>query len=310
MSISRTTFGKTGFSVSVLGFGAAPAAYLAAERDAAAAMLHRMLDLGVNLIDTASSYPGSHDFLGERLSSRRRDFVLVSKCGGKIPEIAGTPWSPEYIAAQIDLALSKLKTDVIDVMLLHSCDLATLQKGEAIGALAAARDAGKIRFAGYSGDNEAAAYAAAHDDIAVLETSVNIADQRNIDLVLPVCLEHNVGVLAKRPIANAAWKDLATQQGIYKNYAKAYTERLAKLPITPVDLGYAGDPSQAWPEIALRFTLAQPGLHTAIVGTTSLTNFEKNLAVAAKGPLPSAQVAQLRKAWHTADPEGKWMGQT
>ena len=69
---------------------------------------------------------------------------------------------------------------VVDVMLLHSCDLATLQKGEALGALVKARDAGKIRFAGYSGDNEAAAWAAAHPDIAVLETSISIADQRNI----------------------------------------------------------------------------------------------------------------------------------
>jgi aryl-alcohol dehydrogenase-like predicted oxidoreductase len=308
--MDKTTFGKTGFSVSRLGFGAAPAAYLKADRDNAATMLFTMLDRGVNLIDTASSYPGSHEFLGEHLSKRRKDFVLVSKCGGKIPEITGTPWSPDYITAQIDLALKLLRTDTIDVMLLHSCDLATLQKGEAIGALAQARDAGKIRFAGYSGDNDAAAYAAAHDDIAVIETSINIVDQHNIDTVLPVCLEHNVGVLAKRPIANAAWKDLKDQKGLYQSYAKTYTERFAKLGVKAADLGYPPESQSHWPEIALRFTLSQPGVTTAIVGTTNMSNFEFNLAYASKGPLSQSQITTLRNAFHQADPEGKWLGQT
>src|SRR4030095_3893816 len=111
----------------------------------------------------------------------------------------------------VDRSLSKLKVDRIDVMLLHSCDLATLKKGEAIGALVKARDAGRIAHAGYSGDNEAVAWAAAHPDIAVVETSINIADQVNINGALSVAQKHNLGVLAKRPIANAAWKNINDQ---------------------------------------------------------------------------------------------------
>ena len=65
---------------------------------------------------------------------------------------------------------------------------------------------GKIRHAGYSGDNDTAAYAAALPDVAVIETSISIADQANVEAVLQGA-EHNVGVIAKRPIANAAWKD-------------------------------------------------------------------------------------------------------
>lgn len=308
--MTRTTFGKTGFQVSALGFGAAPAAFLKAERDALAALLNRMLDSGVNLIDTAAMYPGSEAFLGEYFASRRGQFVLVSKCGGKIADLAGEPWTASYVTAQVERALTLLKTDVIDVMLLHSCDLETLKKGEALGALVEARDAGKVRFVGYSGDNEAAAYAAALDDIAVIETSINIVDQRNIDVVLPVCVENNVGVLAKRPIANACWKDLSQQQGLYKTYAKTYTERFAQLGLTPKDLGFDGPPETAWPEIALRFTLSQPGVHCAIVGTTKWSSFEANLAAVKKGPLPSDAITKLRAAFHKADAKGEWLGQT
>jgi aryl-alcohol dehydrogenase-like predicted oxidoreductase len=304
-NLQRTALGKTGFTVSSLGYGAAPVAYLNTERDAAVANLNHLLDEGLNLIDTASSYPGSHAFLGDNFSHRRKDFVLVSKCGGKIPEIDGVMWSPEYIAAQIDLALKLLKTDAIDVMLLHSCDLKTLQKGEVIPALTKARDAGKIKFAGYSGDNEAAVWAAEQPDVAVIETSVNITDQKNIDGALAVAAARSVGVLAKRPVANACWKDLSEQRGIYKNYAKSYTDRLAQMKLTPADLG-----GLEWAEVALRFTLSQPAVNTALVGTTNPTNVANNLKYAEKGPLPREVVAKIRAAFKAADPDGKWAGLT
>ena len=183
-------------------------------------------------------------------------------------------------------------------MLLHTCDQDVLEKGEAMGALAKARDAGKIRFAGYSGDNETGAYAAGLDDVAVIETSISICDQVNIDAVLPVCRKNSIGVLAKRPVANAAWRDISEQRGMYVNYAQTYTDRLAQMAITPAELGF---PDNAWPEIALRFTLSQPGMTTAIVGTTNPANVERNLAVLEKGPLPDDAIAALRAAFQRAE---------
>src|SRR5947207_1429600 len=157
--MNKVAFGRTGFQVSRLGFGAAPAAYLDTEEQRAIAVINRLLDAGVKVIDTAASYPGSEEFLGRHFSARRKDFVLISKCGSKIPESDAPAWSAPLIKASVDRSLRLLKTDKIDVMLLHSCDLKTLQKGEALGALVEARNAGKIRFAGYSGDNDAAAWA-------------------------------------------------------------------------------------------------------------------------------------------------------
>lgn len=307
--MNKTPFGKTGFQVSRLGFGAGPIGYLKTEQERITTILNTLLDAGVNLIDTAASYHGSEEAIGNAVAHRRGEFVLVSKCGQSFPDVPGEAWSPQVIAGTVDRALRRLKTDHLDVMLLHSCTLEVLQKGEAVAALAKARDAGKIRFAGYSGDNEAAAYAAGLPDIAVIETSVNIADQMNLDTVLPIARKNNLGVIAKRPIANAAWKEASEQRGIYGNYASEYHRRLKEMGLDPAKLGIAGPPDQAWPELALRFTLSQPGVHTAIIGTTNPANARANIAAAEKGPLPSAVVEQIRAAFNRADPSRQWSGQ-
>jgi aryl-alcohol dehydrogenase-like predicted oxidoreductase len=307
--LERRPFGKTGLLVSVLGFGAAPAAYLSAEADTTAKLLEAILDRGLNLLDTASSYPGSEAFIGKHLAHRRNDFILVSKCGPRVSGVQGDAWSARLIGQTVDQSLRLLRTDRLDVMLLHSCDLATLHLEEAVPALVKARQAGKVRFAGYSGDNEAAAYAATLPDLAVIETSISIADQRNIDLVLPGAIERHLGVIAKRPIANAAWKKSADQRGLYRSYSQTYSKRLTAMKLDPANLGIAGPANVAWPELALRFTLSQPGVHTLVVGTTNPANAMANLAAAAKGPLPDKTVARIRDAFKKADPAGKWLGE-
>jgi len=98
---------------------------------------------------------------------------------------------------------------------------------------------------------------------------------------------------------------------MYQSYAKTYTERLAKMrgDVDPAKLGIQGPPERAWPELALRFTLSQAGVHTAIIGTTNPNNAKENLAAAAKGPLPPDTVQKIRQAFRKADPEGRWEGQ-
>jgi aryl-alcohol dehydrogenase-like predicted oxidoreductase len=305
--MKKVTFGKTSLQVSPLGFGAAPIGYLKTEQERVTSILNLLLDKGVNLIDTAASYQGSEELIASAVGHRRDEFVLVSKCGGKVPHAQGEAWSAELIRNTVDAALRRLNTDRIDVMLLHSCDLQVLKRGEALGALVEARNAGKIRFAGYSGDNETVAWAAQQPDVAVVEMSINIVDQANIDVALPETRKHNVGVLAKRPIANSAWRGLAAFSGIYPQYVKPYWERFQKLHLTPKQLGFADD--NDWAEIALRFTLSQPGVHTAIIGTTNPKNAQANIDAANKGPLPAKTVEKIREAFRQASVEG-WAGLT
>lgn len=293
--------GKTGFEVSALGFGGGPVGFDATGQETVTEVLNTLLDRGVNLIDTAAAYKGSEEAIGKAVSGRRDEYVLVSKCGRPDDEIKGEPWSAEVVSATVDRALRRLRTDRLDVMLLHSCELEILERGEAIGALLEAREAGKIRHLGYSGDNEAAVWAAKHPEVAVIETSVNICDQANVDTVLRETRNAGIGVLAKRPIANAAWRQTDEISPFYLNYSRDYAARLSAMGVTPADLGFDGDPARAWPEIALRFTLAQAGVTTAIVGTTRETHLKANLAAAEKGPLPADAVEILRAAFRKAE---------
>jgi aryl-alcohol dehydrogenase-like predicted oxidoreductase len=292
--------GQTELNVSCLGFGAAPIGFLDIERPKVQETLHFLLDEGVNVIDTAACYGDSEAAIGESVGSRRDEYVLISKCGHAGDELPGPDFSPKTIEQSIDRSLKRLNTDYIDVMLLHSCDKATLQRGEALEAVVKAREKGKVRFAGYSGDNEAAVYAAGLEDVAVIETSVNICDQRNIDTVLPACREHDVGVIAKRPLANAAWRS-AQPSDFYERYASVYQQRLSAMSVTPFELGYFAHADVEWPEIALKFTLAFPEVHTAIVGTTSKTNAKADLMAVAKNPLRDQVVQKLRRAFQQAE---------
>lgn len=307
--MEQRTFGKTGLEVSVVGFGGAPIGVLETEQSTVEAVLNILLESGVNLIDTAAGYRGSEEAIGNAVGRRRDEYVLVSKCGQVFEDLPGEAWSSELITATVDRSLQRLQTDHLDVMLLHTCDQEVLERGEAVEALARAREAGKIRFAGFSGDNQAAAYAATLDEIAVIQTSINVCDQANIDRVLPVARDHEIGVIAKRPLANAAWKDLNDQPGFYAGYAETYTERLAWMDVTPQDLGFE---ENEWAEIALRFTLSADGVHTAIVGTTNPDHVSANLAAAARGPLSEDEVGRIRIAFFEAQSERgeDWLGET
>jgi aryl-alcohol dehydrogenase-like predicted oxidoreductase len=310
--MEKRTFGKTGLEISPIGFGGAPIGLLETEQHQVGQVLNLLLDSGVNLIDTAAAYRGSEEAIGKAVADRRDEYVLVSKCGvpGAGPESEG--WQPKDLEESINRSLQKLQTDHLDVVLLHSCSMETLQQGDALEVLTRARDAGQVRHVGYSGDNQAAAYAATLDDVAVIETSINICDQANINSVLPLAREHNLGVIAKRPIANAAWKQVSEQPGFYREYAQTYSRRLVEMGPSPAELGFKGDPADEWPDIALRFTLGQPGVHVAIIGTTNPDHAKRNIAAAEEGPLPQEALEKLRIAFRTAEQKSgdKWVAQT
>ncbi len=302
--MQKRRFGRTGLMVTPLGFGAAPIGLLSVEVEQAGRIMNLLLDSGVNLIDTAASYAGSEEAIGQTISHRRSEFVLVSKCGQKFEDLPGEAWSAELVSATVDRALKRLRTDHLDVMLLHSCSLDVLKKGDALGALVKARDAGKVRFVGYSGDNEAGAYAAQLSDVAVIETSVNIVDQANIDTLLPLAVKNDIGIIVKRPIANAAWRSIDQQRGMYKDYAKEYHRRFAAMGLKLED--FKGEQISDWAELAMRFTISQAGVHTVIIGTTNPDNARKNVVLAGKSALSAEAIKKIRDAFARAQQaEGK-----
>ena len=303
-------FGRTGLKVSALGFGGAPIGHLKVEPRVVSEILSTLLDNGVNLIDTAASYFESEVLIGDAISHRRGEYTLVSKCGTRLDDIPEErPYSAGMVTKTIERSLRRLRTDHLDVMILHSCDLETLQNGDALAALRKAKDAGKIRFPAFSGDNETAAYAATLPEIAVIEISVSVPAQHNIDAVLPTTGRHNVGVIAKRSMFNGGWLPVAEQPAFYRGYIKTYMERFQQMQLNASDLGFDGPPAAVWPEIALRFTHSIPGVHTAIVGMTDVQQVRQNLQSIAKGPLLPKVVQTIREAFKRNSPNGAWRGE-
>lgn len=306
---TRRSFGSTGLAVSPVAFGSAPVGLLATEREAAGRLLDRLLDEGLNVIDTAAAYLGAEELIGATVGHRRAEYVLVTKCGAQSgPKGWVQATNKAEITAHIDRSLKLLKTEMIDVLLVHSLPLDVMKQGWPLEALDDAKKAGKIRFGGYSGDNEAAAWAVQQPGVAVLQTSVNIVDQANIDSVLPIAAKRGVAVLVKRSIANACWRPPAEHYDRYADYVAPYRQRLAAMGLAPdwKSWGAAG-----WAELALRFTLSFPQVHSAIVGGTSLERMLENLRNAGKGPLPKTTVDLIRSAFAKARAGGgEWGGQT
>jgi len=212
--------------VSLLGLGASEIGYEDASLATVERLLGSALDAGLNLIDTAACYADSEDLIGRAVSHRRKDYFLLTKCGHDGAEFGLADWTPALIGRSIERSLKRLRTDYLDVVQLHSCDDETLRDGAVIAELQRARDRGLTRFIGYSGDSDAALWAVQSGVFDTLQISVNIADQEAIARILPAAIERDIGVIAKRPLANVAWK---TGHRPMDSYHHEYWERLRKL---------------------------------------------------------------------------------
>jgi len=282
--------------VTVLGFGGAGIAGESIEN--IGNVLNSALDAGINVIDTAECYEGGEKSIGNAISKRRDEFFLFTKCGHP-RGIGSADWSASSILQSIERSLRRLQTDRIDLIQLHGCSEAVLKKGEAISALEKARERGWVRYLGYSGDGHPARFAVECDAFDALQTSINIADQEAVSQIAPLTRARNIGLIAKRPLANFAWK---TGHKPINSYHHQYYERLRKLNF---DFLRNDEESIA---IALRFVLSVPGVHTAIVGTTKPERCQENARLLESRPLPQNEYKAIRERWDVIAPK-TWIGQ-
>jgi hypothetical protein len=297
--LERRRLGGTDIQASVLGFGGSEIGYERASAATVARLLGRAIDAGLNVIDTAECYENSEGLIGQALGSRRREVYVFTKCGHAGGWGRGD-WKPASLLASIERSLRRLRTDYVDLIQLHSCTRAQLERGDVIAALEQARDRGWARYVGYSGDGEAARYAVECGRFDTLQTSVSIADQEALDLTLPTAQARKMGVIAKRPLANVAW---AYARRPAEPYYRTYWSRLRAL-----DYPFLRERGETAVATALRFTLSVPGVHTAIVGTTKPERWEQNAASLQAGLLPAAELAGIRARWREVA-DASWVGQ-
>jgi len=310
--MERRSFGETGMQVGVLGFGAGEIGSENTPYPIVDKILGEALDAGLNVIDTAPLYSDSEEKIGRALRGRRDQFLLFTKCGRRLPrksswtgfwlrarrkygrwkdkadppEFQAPEWNPHVLEWNIEQSLRRLKTDRIDLIQIHSCSEDTLRRGEVIEVLQRARRAGKVRHIGYSGDAKAALYAVRCGHFEALQISINIADQEALDVTVPLARQQGMGVIAKRPIANALWRVPRPEN----RYYQPYWDRLQVLRYDFLQDGRAL-------EIALRFPMSASGVHTMIVGTTNPAHFRQNMEFTNASSLDEGQFKAIRSRW-------------
>ncbi len=300
-------FGKTDLKVRVLGFGSAEIGFEKTDQALVDKLLNTALDSGLNVIDTAECYLDAEVAIGMAVAHRRKDYFVFTKCGHSADDwVNGSDWSKKGVLRSVERSLKRLKTDAVDLLLVHSCSQGELEKGACLEGLEQAKKEGKARYIGYSGDSTSALYAVETGRLDALEISINVCDQEALDLVLPKAREQGLGVIAKRPIANAVWRyDTKPENGYYQeywrrlqllNYEFASGEARAREDVD----GPAG--------VALRFTAMQPGVHVLIVGTSKPERWRQNVGLLAAGPLSVVAERSIRERWK-AVADKSWIGQ-
>ncbi len=194
------TLGKTGLKISRLGFGGIPIQRIDAE--SAAAMMGRLLDAGINYIDTARGYTVSEEYIGLGLEGIRDRFVLATKAMSR--DRAG-------MEKEIATSLHNLRTDYIDLYQIHNPTPADLEKvcapGGALEALKEARAAGKIGHLGVTAHTTAVFEMAL--TLPWVETVMfpyNIVETQGEELIREAA-RRGVGFIAMKPLAGGAIED-------------------------------------------------------------------------------------------------------
>ena len=283
------TLGRTNLKVSELGFGAWEIGWTSpAEGDEVGRLLNRALDLGINFIDSSAAYRWSEELIAKYVGHRRHEFTFATKCGsGRVLQPDGEwvqtlDYSAKAIMPQIDRSLQRLKTDVIDIIQLHSPSYDDVAFGDGLEGLKKAQAAGKVRFISLSADGETARKAIEIGEYDTLQITYNVLEQEPGDIVA-VAREKDMGISIKVPIGSAIYEKPRPTDGSAVEWDRARTILAPEV---------IGDLPQV--SAALRWLLCDSNVHTAIVGTTNINHLEANVAAAESGRLPDDMLAEIR----------------
>lgn len=249
--MSHRKLGKTGLSVSPIGFGAFkigrneqikyPQAYELPDRAAVDRLLNGLLDAGVNHIDTAPAYGLSEQRIGETIAHRRHEFLLSTKVG-EIFENGRSRYefSRAAIRQSVQQSLARLRVDAVDLLLIHAPadDLPVLNDTDAVDTLQRLKAEGLTRVIGFSGKSVSAARQAI-DWADVLMVEYHSRDRSHQE-VIGEAAAAGLGVIVKKGLASGH--------------------------LSPAE--------------AIRFVLETPGVGNLVIGGLNLDHFRENLSIA------------------------------
>ena len=198
--------GRQGLEVSAIGLGCMgmSQSYGVPDDRESIATLHRALELGVTLFDTAEAYGPftNEELLGRALEGRRDQVVLATKFGFRFEggQITGTDSRPEHIREVTEASLRRLNTDRIDLLYQHRVDPAVPIE-DVVGAMAALVREGKVRFLGLSEAGEATIRRAhAVHPISALQSEYSLWERNLENDIIPVLRELGIGLVPFSPL--------------------------------------------------------------------------------------------------------------
>jgi aryl-alcohol dehydrogenase-like predicted oxidoreductase len=201
------TLGRTGFNVSTVSFGAwaVGGTWGAVDDDESMAALHRAVDRGVNLFDTADVYGDGHsERLIARLRKERKEpFYVATKAGRRLPQQTVEGYSRENLNAFVDRSLKNLGMEAIDLLQLHCPPQDLYYHPEAFGILDDMVKVGKVRHYGISVERvEEALKGIEYPGVQSVQIIYNIFRQRPADLLFGEARRRQVGILARVPLSS------------------------------------------------------------------------------------------------------------
>ena len=246
--------------------------------EAAIALLHRAVDAGVTLIDTAPTYGDAESLVGRALAGMSRRPYIASK-------VMMETGRADAVSASVERSLRALGVDCLDLLQVHNATLATLSDSGGLEALLRTVDEGKVRFLGasvYTVDEALAALAL--PQFRVLQVPYNLLDRRMAHNVFPLAIERGVGVLVRS----------AFLRGVLTPRVESIPAELACLRDAALGaLRAAGEPLERLAVLALRFAMSARGVTSVIAGVRSMEELERNLAAAREGRLADEVLERL-----------------
>ena len=310
-------FGRTGWHVSEISFGAwaIGASWGAVDDSESMAAIHRALDLGCNLIDTADVYGDGHS---ERLIARLRKernepFYVVTKAGRRLNPHTADGYNEANLTAFVERSLRNLETDALDLVQLHCPPTDVYYRPEVFGALDDLVQAGKIRHYGVSVERvEEGLKAIEYPGVQSVQIIFNLFRMRPAELFFPEATRRKVAILARVPLASGmltgklshdttfaaddhrqfnrhgeAFDVGETFSGVdYETGLQAVEELKALVP-----------PGMTLAQFALRWILMFDAVTCAIPGGKRPSQVEDNSAAAELPPLTDAQMTAARDTY-------------
>jgi len=306
-------FGKLGWSVSEISCGtwSFGGPWGAQNDDDSIATVHRAIDMGVNMFDTAAGYGRSETVLASALREGRREKVLLVT---KTPPLPGR-WPPtpyervedrypsDYIRANVEERLRKLKTECLDVLLLHVWSRAWNRDPRPLETLRALKREGKIRAFGISTpdhDQDQLNALMIGRQIDVIQIVYNLFEQQPAAEALPIAQENGVAVMVRLALDEGSLGGKWTKETVFANDdfrrgmfgGDRLSRTVDRVERIRADLDGSG---YTLPQAALKFALAHPAVSTIIPGMRNIAQAEANIKVSDLPDLPPPLLEKLRK---------------